>query len=208
MTERRKAHIHMAILALFFTLVILGCNGTGSTSSEPISEPASSEEILEVVSEEVSEPEEVAEPVKVDAGTYEVGVDIPGGEYTVFAYTLGYFEVKASDEIIASDFFSYNAIVTLNEGESVTFLDSYAVSYGSEPIDTTGQGMFKVGVDVPAGGHYVYSDNGFGHITVYSDSRFQEASVIKDEEIGDSYYITLNDGEYVKLQTCYFEQEK
>lgn len=205
MKERRKNHIHIAILSAFFVLVFLGCSSATPTASEP----ASSEEVAEVVSEElseeVSETEEPAEPVKVDAGTFEVGVDIPSGEYTVFAYTLGYFEIKTGDEIIASDFFSYNSIVTLNEGETVTFLDSYAVSYGSETIDTTGQGMFKVGVDVSAGGHYVYSEDGFGQITVYSDSRFQEASVIKDVEIGDSYYITLNDGEYVKLQTCYFE---
>lgn len=61
MKERRKNHIHMTIFALFFALVILGCSSAEPTASEPISEPASIEEVMESESTMDESDSEVAE---------------------------------------------------------------------------------------------------------------------------------------------------
>lgn len=130
MKERRKNHIHMTIFALFFTLVILGCSSAEPTASEPISEPASSEEVVEVVSEEVSEPEEVVVPqdVIIEEDASIVGADSQEEEteevsevVEVYVPTMGESNaLRSAESYLAFTSFSYTGLIGQLEFEGYT----------------------------------------------------------------------------------------
>lgn len=164
----------------------------------------------------VEQPELLTEPTRYDSGMYRVGTDIPAGEYVLFAEnSLGYMEVDSDssgnfESILCNDNFSYNTIVTVEDGNYLSLSRAYAVPLDEAELDTSGNGMFKVGVHIPAGEYKVVVDEdsvvGMGYLEVSTDSSHQFASIRTNDNIESSTYITVNDGEYLTLDRCHIEQ--
>ncbi len=144
---------------------------------------------------------------KVSAGQYKVGIDIEPGEYLVLADSdSGYFSVStdaAGKDIEFNDNFKYNSYITIKSGEylKLSRCSAYPVDKNEIELDKNGEGMFRVGIDLPAGEYKLIADSDSGYYCVYSDSR-QEDIVANDNFSGQSY-ITVTDGEYLKLSRCH-----
>ena len=61
--------------------------------------------------------------------------------------------------------------------------------------------MFKVGKDIPAGEYKVILDStiGMGYLEVSSNSSHQLSSIVTNENVTADTYITVKDGQYLKL---------
>lgn len=143
-------------------------------------------------------------------GMYKVGTDIPGGEYMVFASEgSGYFCVSSDSnqmDILYNDNFGYNSIITINDGEYLDLSRCYAVPMEEEPeVDITGEGMFKVGVHIPAGEYKLVSDSGTsGYYCIYPSSR--QNDIISNDNFEGQNYVTVTDGQYLVLSRCRFAE--
>lgn len=167
-----------------------------------------------------AEPEPTEEPqvqqTRYESGMYLVGTDMPAGEYVLFAdRTLGYMEVDSDssgdfESILCNDNFTYNTIVTVQEGNYLSMNGAYAVPIDEATLDTAGNGMFKVGVHIPAGEYRIVLDDdasvGLGYVEVATDSSHDFNSIRTNDNIESSTYITVNDGEYLTLDRCHIEQ--
>lgn len=186
-----------------------------TADNETTNEQAENEEDEAEQAEESAEPEEEGEmDAKIDAGVYKVGTDIPAGEYLVFANGMGYIE-SASDSTGQLDSIIFNdnlasgghSYVTLNDGEYFKLQggEMYPVDAAPSIIPDDGlyeNGMFKVGEDIPAGEYKVILDSsiGMGYLEVSKDSRHQIDSIVTNENVQSDMYITITDGQYIKLQ--------
>lgn len=146
---------------------------------------------------------------KFTSGQYKVGIDIPAGEYVIFAdRSSGYFSITSDangNDIIANENFEYNSIMTIVDGEYLELSRAYAVpieDVESLPIDKAD--MFKIGKFLPAGEYKVVSDSDSGYYCIYRDDR-QDDIVANDNFNGQSY-ITVSDGQYLVLSRCHIEQ--
>lgn len=62
-------------------------------------------------------------------------------------------------------------------------------------------GMYKVGQDILAGEYIVFASDGSGYFSVSSDSNQED--ILFNENFDYNSIITVNDGEYLKLERCY-----
>jgi hypothetical protein len=231
--KKSKFKIVLIVIAVLFVLGIIGnllggdteetsnTNPTISTTSENPAIPTEKAEVGEQEAEEPTPTPTLAPPTPTegpkmtiyDAGTYKVGSDIPSGEYVVFCddFLMGYMEVSSDssgelDSIIANDNFDYNTIITLNEGEYFKMQGSYAVPFEEvEYLDTTGSGMFKVGVHLTAGEYKLECTDdtiGLGYYEVDSDSSHDLESIVANENFEGNTYITVSEGQYLKITSA------
>lgn len=148
---------------------------------------------------------------KIKAGTYKIGVDLPAGEYVFFAKGMGYIEVASDstgslESIISNDNVSGHTYITVNDGEYLKLRsgEAYAVADAPSVVPTDGiykDGTYIVGKDIPAGEYKVTvnSNIGMGYIEVSSDSRGALNSIITNDNLMEDSYITVQDGQYLKL---------
>ena len=140
-------------------------------------------------------------------GTYEVGVDIPAGEYAVFVISdkQGKFNVsrdRTGDETIFKDSFRYNSIFTVREGEYLQLNNCRAKKIETvDSINTSGNGMFKIGTYLPAGEYELVADSDSGYYCIYNNSRFED--IIKNDNFEGNIYVSVKDGQYLKLSRCH-----
>lgn len=147
-------------------------------------------------------------------GMYKVGVDIPAGEYCVYAESDkygGYYCVSSDstgDSIIGNDNFDYNAFVTVVDGEYIELSRAYAVPVtaidGTKySINTSGTGTFRIGIDLPAGEYVLTSEyeDLHGYVCVYNDSR-PDADIVTNDNFKGKKYITVFDGQYLLINRC------
>ncbi|MCE5220902.1 MAG: hypothetical protein LLF98_06430 [Clostridium sp.] len=151
------------------------------------------------------------EAKKIKAGTYKIGTDIPAGEYLVIAKSIGYVECAKDskgqlDSIIFNDNLTSGSdrYVTLNEGEyfKLTGAEMYPVSEAPSIIPKDGiykDGMYKVGKDIPAGEYKVKLTGGMGYTEVTTNSRHQLDSIVSNENVQADTYLTVQDGQYLKM---------
>ncbi|MDY3997517.1 MAG: peptidoglycan-binding domain-containing protein [Blautia sp.] len=139
------------------------------------------------------------------SGMYKVGVDIPSGEYILFAENgTGYFAVSIDsnqNDILFNDNFGYNSIVTVEEGEYFDLSRCYAVPFSDDiNIDTSGTGMFKVGTHIPAGEYKLEAGSERGYYCIYSDSRHDD--IVANDNFDGQTYVTVSKGQYLQLMEC------
>ncbi|MUK89115.1 hypothetical protein GMD78_12095 [Ornithinibacillus sp. L9] len=195
-----------------------------STNDSDEDEAGEPEETEEEETEEASSDVEESEPEdenKIESGTYKVGEDIPAGEYLVFAESMGYIE-SASDSTGDLDSIVFNdnlmngahSYVTLNEGEYFKLQGAVMYPVDSAPSVTPEDGvytdgMYKVGQDIPAGEYKVLlnesSAAGMGYLEVSTDSRHQLESIVTNDNVQADTYITVSEGQYLKLQDLTIE---
>lgn len=68
-----------------------------------------------------------------------------------------------------------------------------------------GNGLYKIGSDIPAGEYKVYADKSSKYAapiyTLYSDSNGNDLLAI--DSFDNESYVTVSDGQYLKLSDCY-----
>lgn len=154
----------------------------------------------------------LSENIWKTSGTYKVGDDIEAGEYFVKCTSYNcYIETSSDsrgtlDSIIANDNFSTHTYITVRDGEYLTVNGGkFALAEKIEPQKANsdgsyGEGMYKVGKDIPAGEYKIVATNSC-YIEVSSNSNHTFNSIISNDniEVGTSTYITVSDGQYLKV---------
>ena len=158
-------------------------------------------------------------------GDYEVGVDLPAGTYlAVYDGPSGdqkfVMQISSSsdpndsDAVLTSQTFHPNQVYfQVIDGQFLhiswaNFYDTEQVSISLEPF--VHDGMYQVGKDIPAGtyqleldkGEYVYPET--AGYQIYSQMASPQPLPKSKGSYTDS--ITLQDGEYVQLDDCHFQQ--
>lgn len=110
--------------------------------------------------------------------------------------------------IISNSNFTYNEIVTIEKGQYLTLQSCKAVPFNkSVEVDTTGSGVFKVGVHIKPGEYKIQVDEGSitgtGYVEVATDSSGTINSIRTNDNITGSTYITVKKGEYLTLTGCH-----
>lgn len=156
---------------------------------------------------------EKAKPGWITAGMYKVGTDIPAGEYVLLCTgSSAYFEI-ASDStgnlssIIANDNISTHTYVTVKDGQYFEFKNSkvrlaeYVDAFSAES-GAYEEGMYKVGVDIPAGEYKIAATSDYGYFEVDKDSNNTLSSIITNDNFSGEKYITIKTGQYLKMSNC------
>lgn len=150
-------------------------------------------------------------------GTYKVGTDIEAGEYKVFANNDkidAYIEVAKDskstlESILANALFKTFIYTTMSEGQYLKMRDCYAIPVEDAPeyTPTNGiyaDGMYKVGVDIPAGEYKVTQNKDafldIGYVEVATDSTLTLESIVSNEVFENTTYITVKEGQYLSLR--------
>ncbi|WP_405294537.1 hypothetical protein [Methanobrevibacter sp.] len=144
-------------------------------------------------------------------GQYEVGDDLPAGEYYVKcnSYNL-YIEVSSdSSGDLSSVIYNLNTeggvYITVEDGEYLKIQggDLYKLSDSPDRGDDRGyykDGMYKVGEDIPAGDYEVESTKDQGYIEITKNSRHQVEDIITNDNFKTSKDVKLEDGQYIFLR--------
>lgn len=100
-------------------------------------------------------------------------------------------------------FRSGNSQDTPNTGSG----DPGSSSESNGPSETTryGEGMYKIGTDMPTGEYKLTaegSSSGYWEVTVSSAA---DADIVGNDNFSGSTYVAVTDGQYLKLNQCYAE---
>lgn len=166
----------------------------------------------EKVTEKATEP--IKETVEYYSGTHKVGEDIPAGEYCIFATKSkrsGYYSVNSDsngDNIIGNGIFDYNAFVTVSDGQYLELSNAKAVPIEDvDKIETNETGMFRVGIDIPAGEYQVIptKEGSSGYYCIYNSSE-PNAPIVANDLFEGQAYATVSEGQYLVLERAKFAQ--
>ncbi len=153
------------------------------------------------------------------SGFYEVGKDVPEGEYAAIAngntptqdFYMGiYTSPSQSDEsTIMAGWYQGCRIIVLEEGQYIdlTHANLYDLHKNELPMDPfKDSGMYMVGTSLEAGTYTVVntSDQYTGQYTIYSSIN-SIAPIVRDGGMvstGESVEITLQDGEFIEMRFC------
>lgn len=204
-TQSKKKSYKLYIAAI---LVVAGIIGTTYFHDQQIKAGNDSSSVTAAVVNKMRDPEIYG----YAGGTYEVGVDIPAGEYAVFVISdkQGKFNVsrdRTGDETIFKDSFRYNSIFTVRDGEYLQLNNCRAKKIETvDSINTSGNGMFKIGTYLPAGEYELVADSDSGYYCIYNNSRFQD--IIKNDNFEGNVYVSVKDGQYLKLSRCHIVNQQ
>lgn len=150
---------------------------------------------------------------KYGEGQYKVGKDIPAGTYMLWASDLkysGYFVYSSdanADDIIENDNFSTNTIIEVYNGEYLDLrrCDAYPLEDAKAPQKQNGsfgEGFYIIGEHIPAGEYKLESTDAkySGYYCIYNDLRRE--NIDSNGNFSDTRYISLSDGQYLKLNRC------
>lgn len=213
---------------LFFMLISFLFTGCGGPSTQQQPGPQSTRQNDAApnapnrkTAANTPEPSPTIEQAGFTSGMYKIGKDMPAGEYKLFATDglagVSYFEIakdssNSLESIIANDNFFSFSYVTVSEGQYFKFTDARAVP--ADQAEKSGavdgrytSGMYKVGLDIPAGEYKVMPEEnstlGFGYYEVTKTSRHTLDDIVSNDNFKDPRYITLVNGQYLKLSEAY-----
>ncbi len=147
-------------------------------------------------------------PKSYDEGMHRVGKDIPAGKYILYAEydSSAYFAILKDssgnfDSIIVNDNFYGNSIVDVKKGEYLELSGCEAVpAKEGVGVDTNGEGMFRVGVDIEPGEYKLVSGGKHGYYCVYPNARHRD--ILHNDNFNGSAYVTVSNGQYLLLSNC------
>lgn len=149
------------------------------------------------------------------AGTYVVGKDIPAGEYIIVSHD----SVRADYSIfhgyadLIAEMFSYESdcimsSFTVEDGETLfvnggAFISSES-SYEPPAFRILFDGTYKVGREIPAGKYFLRPSNSTdsGYYEICSDNRHLPSSIIESSSFSVPFYIDLEEGQYLRLESA------
>lgn len=185
---------------LIVLLVLIGsCAGDNSTKSTSSSATAKATQ-------------DVPKVKTYSAGQYKIGKDLPAGEYVVISNGDSYIELTSDStgnfsSIIANDVFKNRSVITVQDGQYLKVQRGtiYAAKDAPKVELKNGMllsGMYKVGIDFPAGEYKVTSNGGDSYIEVSRDSSHNMSSIISNDLFTGDRYIQVSDGQYLKFFNC------
>lgn len=157
-------------------------------------------------------------------GTYEVGQDMPAGEYVLSTYSPesspAYFQVLGDNtgfysSIVCYDEFYERSIVTVNEGEYLTAMRCLIYPIDTAQVQEQVQaaksrngalpsGTYKVGLDLPPGEYKVRSTSQSeeGYYEVTNNSRHDPLNIISNDSFEGEKHLTISNDQYLKLRNA------
>lgn len=200
----------IAFAALCVFLIILIRGGFFESSDLPIPEQTGTENSSGQTEEKQWIPE----------GMYKVGTDIPEGEYFVWA-TSYFCSVQVSSDssgslssIVMSDMCDTFMFVTAKSGQYLDVSGGSFVSANIAPVPeiqedgTYKPGMYRVGIDIPAGEYKVTATGDFCSIHVTEDASGLLSSYVNTEYVDGQAYVTVIDGQYLSVSDGVFAPVK
>lgn len=153
------------------------------------------------------------------AGEYEVGKDIPMGEYVIMncnGFSI-YSDASKKSKIIDDGMQNSRQIITVKSGEyfvvksgtiyPIATAPKYEYNNGTHYL--VYNGTYKIGTDIPAGAYDLSTGIGrVGSYAVYSDSTREKSTLIKSERFSSQAYVTVSDGQYLEIFSCTFSKDK
>ena len=142
-------------------------------------------------------------------GMYKVGADLPAGEYCFVASGgNGYGCVSADsnkDDILENEMFDHTWFVTVSDGQYLeasrcAFVVAADVVLLIEDDGSFTEGMYRVGIDIPAG-EYKLTSTGSGYYCIYKDS-VPPFDIVSNDLFDGSSYVTVKDGQYLSISRC------
>ncbi|NLM11308.1 MAG: hypothetical protein GX213_11140 [Clostridiaceae bacterium] len=228
---KAKKHIlYLCLIAVMITVFMCGCAGNNNqqqndqvrqqndTAQKDTENGMNAENNDDTANSPAPSP--TIEEAGIRSGMYKVGQDIAAGEYKLYSTAdLSYFEIAKDssntlESIIANDNFYSFTYVTVADGQYFKFTDARAVpvsdATASGPKDGRyPSGMYKVGFDIPAGEYQVFPEEGstlgFGYYEITSGSSHVLDDIVANDNFEDPRYITLKEGQYVKLSEAYIK---
>lgn len=152
-------------------------------------------------------------------GIYQVGVDIPTGEYVLFAipgspdtdYELRTdTNFEAQEGMVDGSSFDYNMIVLLKHGQFLKLNGCTASPIHEVPrLDSSQAEMYKVGYHIPAGTYHLYALNySYAGYAVLSSPAVTDWNDIIDIQIfTQDTSVTVENGQYLLLAECILAEE-
>ena len=145
------------------------------------------------------------------ADQYKVGVDIPAGIYVAYPTDDwgGYYCISSdanSHDIIANDGFDGQTYFEVANGQYLELRRCVSVAVKDKiKVDTSSgivtEGQYLVGEDIPAGEYKLSSTDSYGgYYCISSDPNGRD--IIANNGFDNSNYVTISDGQYLKLSRC------
>ena len=221
--SNKKKYIIIAVVVLLIIGIAAGGSDEVSTNKDkPSSTETNQTTTPAPTNNATATPEPTAEPttaitpeptpatVTYKASTYKIGTDMPAGEYVIFNDGFAAYMEIAKDasgsfeSIIANDNISTHTIVTVKDGQYLKITGGYAMAIEDVPtLDTTTEGMFKVGVHLKEGEYKVEVDEnsaiGYGYIEVSKNNNHIFESIVSNDNFEGTKYISVKKGQYLKL---------
>lgn len=156
-----------------------------------------------------------------DEGMYKVGTDIEAGEYFVYSVNSScYFEVSSDSSgkltsIITNDNTETFAFVTVASGQYLKInggrfakADKASVP-GADAKGNYSAGMYRVGIDIPAGEYKVANQSDLMcYVEVSSDSSGSLFSIVSNDLVETFTYISVSEGQYLTVTNGQFAPTK
>jgi len=154
-------------------------------------------------------------------GVYEVGTDIPAGEYYAVSTPLasgvsplGYINVSRdnsgdSDSVIYIETFEDAFVFTIEEGQYLEVHGAeFTLSSNVQPRTNEVSGMLRVGIDIEPGDYKLMpTGDGLAYVVVYSSTRHGEFdNIITNDNFSSPIYISVDYGQYLYLSDCTIER--
>ena len=149
--------------------------------------------------------------IRYGAGSYVVGVDIPAGEYAVFAdgpeegnpYRTCSFTLYKSDsdeKLIGTFRFENHGLVSLYNGQHLVLTSGYAVPAGNAGLTLAPYGMYLAGRDMEPGRYRIspLTADG-GYYALYRDVRYYYDYQDDYRRFLEPVEITVAEGQYLEL---------
>lgn len=139
------------------------------------------------------------------------GDTIDAGKYALFNRSdrsLAEYSIKDGTHTLINDTFSYNAIVSLKDGDTLYMSNCYAVKLSEARIQPVDSCMVIVGDQIPAGRYsaeYWGGKNLKGTLTIWDtiDLHVDEEELNEESKTlydGSDYSVELKEGQVVKLE--------
>jgi hypothetical protein len=163
--------------------------------------------------DDISPSNAVVDDGSIKEGMYKVGTDLSAGEYVIITNNSeqGYMQITKDstgtfDSIISNENIANRTYVTVNDTEYLTVKSGKIYPLDKAPkIDTSSgtlsDGMYKVGTDIQAGEYKINSPSN-GYIEITSGSRHTLDGIISNDNFTGDKYITIQDGQYMKLHNA------
>ncbi|HFK1548724.1 hypothetical protein ABEX39_09840 [Bacillus albus] len=209
---------YIFFLACFLTF-LTACQGNTKEATQSTNEPKQQEETTQNSSQTqpaTTTNTEKAEQKKDDSiksGMYKVGTDLPSGEYFLLADQgqSAYFAVLkdstgSSNNILQNDNFATFRFLTVEDGQYLQLKRAKMLPATKvEKIPLDGKelipGMYRVGIDVPAGEYkLVPNDGATGYYSLHTNSTVNGLkNIISNDNFKEERYLTIQEGQYLKL---------
>lgn len=218
------------VLVVVFLIGVVGCGRDGATNNNSNNGGNSNTNNGGNNQKELTEAEKMIvkvvalmdDKLAFDSGDYIKG-DIPKGEYAFVRFGDGryYSEEDAAGNIIDNENFSSFGYVKVHElGDisnggllvSISAFETLGVSGAkelyeiiNEQSDYNQSGMYKIGVDLPAGNYTVESIGGRGYYAVVTGP-VGGNSIVKNDNFNGKKSVSVKNGQYLELSTAMIVQ--